>query len=119
MKPKGLYTTFIVMCLMNLTGFAFVNPQVGSVSGQFAFIGLIIAFSYVVLWYYWRGKNWARILVIVASVVALVNLFFLPMFSFAQRIVIIAEACLAVFLLWWLNTRAVRAYFGGETELKV
>jgi len=31
--------------------------------------------GYVVLWYYWQGRNWARILVILNVSLAIFNLF--------------------------------------------
>jgi hypothetical protein len=40
----------------------------------FVFISLMIAAGYVVLWYYWQGRNWARILVFLTCFLCFYNL---------------------------------------------
>jgi uncharacterized membrane protein YagU involved in acid resistance len=75
MKPKGLAETTLAMGIMNIAGFVFVDPQVAPVEIQYAIFGIIIASTYIVLWQYWKGKNWARILVLLTGIVAILNLF--------------------------------------------
>jgi hypothetical protein len=58
-----------------------------------------------------EGRNWARWLVLIASGLALLNLTLLATVPTVQKIVVITEAALAAFLLYWLNTRAVRGFF--------
>lgn len=116
MKPKWLKETAIAMCFLNLAGFVFVDRKVVPIEVQVILFSLIVAFSYIVLWFYWQGKNWARILVLVTSAIALINLFGLPALTMLQRAVVVIEAALAVFLFWWLNTKAVREYFKSATK---
>jgi hypothetical protein len=35
---------------------------------------MLILIGYVVPWAYWQGKNWARVLVLITSVVTILNL---------------------------------------------
>jgi hypothetical protein len=37
-------------------------------------VATVVLVGYSVVWYYWRGRNWARILVIVTSISAIGNL---------------------------------------------
>lgn len=111
MKPKGLAETTILMAVCNPLGLVFLEPSRGALAVQVFVATLVVAVSYLVLWYYWGGKNWARILVLITSVIALLNLFAFPSASALQRIVLILEAILAGFLLIWLNRSPAREFF--------
>jgi hypothetical protein len=74
---------------------------------------LMIASGYYVIWFYWNGKNWARILVLLTSLLCLYNLRYWHRPGVASHIMIATEALLAVFLLYWLNTTPVKEYFSG------
>jgi hypothetical protein len=112
MKPKGLRETTIAMCVMNIAGFVFVDPRTGLVIEQCAVFSVIMAITYIVLWNYWKGKNWARILVLITGIVAIINLFSLGFFeSFFANALIIIEAIFGIFMLWWLNTKNIKTYF--------
>lgn len=80
---------------------------------QVAAFTLVMLLSYIVIGYYWKGSNWARVLVMVTSIVALLNLFAFEGASMLAQCVIVAEAALGLFLLVWLNTRRVRDFFQG------
>ena len=114
-RPRGLAASTAAMAVMNLTGFLFLNESEWPVGVSVALLALFIGGGYVALWYFWRGRNWARWLVMVTSGVALLNLLLLLMpVSTIVLGVIVIEAVLGGFLLYWLNTRAVRAFFVGE-----
>jgi hypothetical protein len=65
---------------------------------------------------FWLGRNWARWLVLVASVVALANLAFLGFLGSGEKLIAVGEGALAIWLLVWLNTRSVRAFFSGRAD---
>lgn len=106
-KPKGLLETTILMGIFAPLPLVWAPPRLVEV-----FItSLIIGLSYVVLWHYWKGKNWARILVQIGSVIFLLNLLAFPSASTLQRVVLLPKALLGGFLLIWLNTSPVRGFF--------
>jgi hypothetical protein len=111
MKPKGLRETAILMAVCNPLGYAFLDPSRGALPLQVSVATLVVATAYLVLWYYWRGRNWARILVLITSGVALLNLLAILSSSPLQKGVLVAEALLGVYLLIWLNKREVREFF--------
>jgi hypothetical protein len=94
MKPKDLAATTILMAVCNPLGFVFLDPSMGAMAIQIFVMALIVAVSYLVLWHYSRGMNWARFLVLVTSVIALLNLFIFPSATAGQRAVLILEAFL-------------------------
>jgi hypothetical protein len=89
----------------------FLDPALGSFVFQLVLCTIIVGVSYCVLWHYWLGKNWARILVIITSLVALINLVIIQEMNTYEKVVVITEAILAVFLLYWLNTNKVKVFF--------
>jgi len=72
MKPRGLRATTFAMVVLNLGGLVGLR---WNHRGVVAAVLLLMLLGYVVLWYYWQGRNWARILVILTSVLAIFNLF--------------------------------------------
>ena len=110
-QPRGLRETTLLMAVGNVLGFTLIDwtNNIASAVGT-----AVIAVSFVVLWFYWQGRNWARWLVLLTSIEALANLTALRSGSIYLIAVIIAEAALAIFLLYWLNTRAVRAFFASS-----
>ena len=119
MKPKGLLETTIAMCVMNMAGLLFVDPRIGHMAVQYAVFAAIIAVTYLVLWYYWQGKNWARILVLLTGCVAILNLLALPTSSYIANALLVVESIFGVSMLWWLNSTSVKSYFTGAQKLKV
>ena len=40
----------------------------------FSLFTIFIVAGYVVIWFYWQGRNWARVLVLLTSLLCLYNL---------------------------------------------
>ena len=113
MKPPGLTAITLAMCALNPTGFLFVPQADASTSSVTIAFAVIMVLSYIVLWNFWHGRNWARLLVLVTSGIALLNLLSLPTATAIQRVVIVVEAVLGAYLLVWLNASPTRAYFAN------
>jgi len=116
MKPRGLWGTTFAMAVLNLEGLIGIQ---WNHYGVVAAVVLLMALGYVVLWYYWQGRNWARILVMLTSVVAVLDLATIrrPYRSAVlYDSLIVAEAILGIFLLYWLNTNVVRVWFNTSPK---
>jgi hypothetical protein len=112
MRIQGLTATTIIMCALNLVDFfVLVGWNSPSAIGQAAFYGLITAAVFIVLWFYWNQKNWARILVMLCALISLTNVMYLEEFGLGAQILILVEFPFGIFMLWWLNTRAVKVAF--------
>jgi hypothetical protein len=117
MKPRLLPEIVVLLCIFNLAGFVFVEPKYGLVGSQILFGIVITSVSFVAIWRFWHGSRLSRILVLITSGIALVNLFTLGQASAIQKAVIIAEALFAVFLIYWLFTLPVRQYFAAGPRI--
>jgi hypothetical protein len=118
-RPKAVTVSTWLMAILNILGYAILWEPTAH-KARFAILffitifTLIIAAGYVVLWFFWKGKNWARILVLLNCFICFYNVhdfhFFLRV-NPVEKVMLMGEAVLAVFLLYWLNTREAKAYF--------
>jgi hypothetical protein len=104
------------MAICNAMGWFIIDYTKPHARSAFVIFTVIIFVGYLVLWSYWNGRNWARILVLIESVVTIFNLHywnasFATLLKAPNRIMIASEAVLGIFLLFWLNTSTVRAFF--------
>ena len=110
-RPKGLTETSIFMSITNAMGWAIIDWSKPNARLIFVIFTILIVIGYLVLWFYWKGRNWARILVLLTSLLCFYNLRYWNLRGAVERVMLGAEAVLAIFLLYWLNTRRVRAFF--------
>jgi hypothetical protein len=120
-RPMGITVTAILMSITNAMGWMMIDWHTEKVQIRFVTYSLLILIGYVFLWFYWQGRNWARLSVIACSLMAILNLsnwnsskpgtILLP-----RHIMIASEAAIALFLLYWLNTRPIRSWFHTNHE---
>jgi hypothetical protein len=68
--------------------------------------------AFVCIYYYFRGRNWARIAVLLTSILSILSIpFQLRHQDTPGRVANAVWALLGVFFLYWLNTRSVREFF--------
>ena len=76
------------MVICNAMGWIIIDYSKPHARFTFVIFTALIAIGYVVLWFYWNGRNWARVLVLLNSVVTIFNLRYwnsrLPAFSRPQ-----------------------------------
>src|ERR1700731_2738360 len=111
MRPKGMLESTVAIGVLNLT--AFVNLNWDHRSVVVATL-LIVLVSYFLLWFFWKGRNWARLLFLFLSVVAVLDLLTLvrpPGNVVLYDAGVIAWALLGLFFLYWLNREDVREWF--------
>lgn len=91
---------------------------------MFIFYSAVVFIGYVVIWFYWSGRNWARIAVFITSAFNILNLLEWNRLSLSPALLttpahinLTAKAVLSVALLYWLNTRAARAFFTGSQRV--
>jgi hypothetical protein len=117
MKPRLLPAIVTLLCAFNLAGYLLIEPNSGAVGAQILFITVIVLVSFVAIWRFWFGSRLSRILVIITSALAILNLLFLPSMNTIQRSIVIGEALLAAFLFYWLFTPGVRQYFASGPKI--
>jgi hypothetical protein len=118
-RPKGLALTAILMAFCNAMIWATINPRRPPYSLRiFLFYTVVICIGYLFIWFYWHGRNWARIAVLLFSVLCIFNLGMWNSVSLSPlvlttpaHIVMVSRAVLSVALLYWLNTYPVLEFF--------
>jgi hypothetical protein len=99
------------MSLTNALGWLIVDWSKPHAATTFWLFTILILVGYLVIWFYWKGRNWARILVLLTSLLCLYNLRYFLRGGIIEQVMIGSEAVLAVFLLFWLNSRNVKSFF--------
>lgn len=118
-RPKGLALTAILMSICNIMPWATIRPgrPPYTLRTSLAFT-VIIGIGFVFIWFYWQGRNWARISVLLYSILNILNLRVWNRISLSPgvltaptHVMMAAKAALGVLLLYWLSTRPVREFF--------
>ena len=113
-KPIGITVSALLMMLSLVAGLviAYIHGDTSLI-----FWAVIIALS-VVTYFYWTAHNWARMLVLIYCLLCLIPVrvvhhqWMLVRFSWIAA----CQALLAIYLLWYLNTRPIRAWFAGSPD---
>ena len=117
-RPQGLSATALLMGITNAMGWFIVDWERPHARFTFVVFTVFILVGYFFIWYYWQGRNWARIAVLLTSLLTLYNLRYWSHGPWMKQIMVISKGVLGSFLLYWLNTARVRTYFKGESSSK-
>jgi len=118
-RPTGISVTALLMSICNAMGWLIIDWTKPHARFTFALFTCLILLGYVFIWFYWKGRNWARIAVLLTSVFTVLNLLSLNRGNFVNKVMIISEAFLGIFLLWWLNTGTVRRFFTQSPPTRI
>ena len=114
-RPYGVNVTTFLMCMSLATDTALLFTTRRQGPAHFDLFDLYVqCLAAVFLWFYWRGHNWARWLVMIQSLVCILSLLGLKKRWEETHLggtVFVYDALLSVFLLGYLNTKRVRAWF--------
>ncbi len=75
-RPRGITVTTALMCACNALGWFTVDWTKPHAAAVFVVFTVLILIGYVFLWFYWKGRNWARIAVLLTSILTIYNLRF-------------------------------------------
>ena len=104
------------MGFLNLCAYAMTSEDPSTELIEIILTSILIIFTFWVLFKFNRGYNWARVLVLITSVATLLNLLILKEYSLMIQGLLVFEAALGIFLLYWLNTERVKEYFSDYRE---
>lgn len=116
-RPKGLLLTAWIMVALVVAGWLrgkyWPPPDHPAHLHTFTIVLLLVIriTAFVCIFYYVRGRNWARIAVLLTSIVAILSLLQLRHEDAPGQVIGAAMGLLGVFFLCWLNTRPVREFF--------
>ena len=112
-RPRGIIVTTCLVAILHILGFFLIESQVLDDVEMYYAGAIIVVLGGIVLWWYWKGLNWARWIVLLESFVCIWNLKYLRGATPVEILMIITEGILALFFLVYLNTKPVRAWFEG------
>jgi len=104
------------MSLTNALGWFIVDWSSPHAAATFWLHTIFIFVGYLVIWSYWRGRNWARLLVLLTSLLCLYNLRYFFRGGTVERVMVGSEGILAAFLLFWLNSRPAKSFFHASKD---
>jgi hypothetical protein len=115
-RPGGITITAVLMSTTNAMGWMLIDWNSNNAKVRFITFTLFILAGYLFIWFYWQGRNWARISVILCSLLAVANLSAWShqkpgTIVWSSHLMIASEAALGFFLLYWLNTARIRRWF--------
>ena len=128
-KPTGITVTTVLMCLFLVIGvvITFGRPlpipsnaaASPSMIATFVHVGVVVytLIAAVCIWFYWSGQEWARWVVMIDCLLVFISLRNIGKAwatSHLNAEVTICQVLLAIFLLYYLNTAPIRAWFSSK-----
>jgi len=133
-KPTGITITTALMCLFLIIGIVitFARPlpipansaASPSMIATLVHVGVIVytLIAAICIWFYWSGKEWARWVVMIDCLLVFISLRNIGKAwgtSHLNAEITIGQVLLAIFLLYYLNTAPIRAWFSGKEPTAV
>jgi hypothetical protein len=118
-RPIGVTVTAMLMSVTNAMGWMMIDWHANNANVRFLTYSTVISSATFSFWFYWRGRNWARISVMLCSMLAIVNVLAWNSakpgtIALPRHAMIASDAVLGAFLLYWLNTPPIRNWFRNE-----
>jgi Tol biopolymer transport system component len=112
MKDKPPLTLITVLLCVSNTSTLFLIDYRSAVGSQLLLYMPLMLFGYAVIFFLYRGRNWARVLVVVGAVLGVLGLGLLIVQEDPVRRMLLGyDGALSVILIWYLNRREVRERF--------
>jgi len=115
-RPRGLTATALFAALYDAVWYARFHWSGNNTIAPIVVSTLGLALAYFLLWQYWLGANWARILAILSSIVAIQDVLPWNEPNVMPKPMLGIHALFGAFLIWWLNTKRVRTFFRPNRE---
>ncbi|HEX8236603.1 MAG TPA: hypothetical protein VF600_11660 [Abditibacteriaceae bacterium] len=110
-KPRGLLPVVLLSCVLNFASLFTMNPADPEYQLDRAVTYIFTPLHLIVLWFLWKGRNWARVIELVLSFLSLSGVLFWNEYTLGEQVTTVGWTLIGVFLLYWLNTKPVKEYF--------
>ncbi len=119
MRPQALNAVVAIQLALTVFDFVVLFSKRGRPDFQEDALWSIVLtpLFLLVLWFFWKGKNWARIFELIWAGIVVVAIPLIFLFDFnsianaLEGMSYVAGAMYSIYLLWWLNTKEVKAWF--------
>ena len=121
-RPHSVTLSAWLLAISNTSGLfliGYTHPHASPALIQLTVLNKAIAYG--LIYALWKGKNWARVLFIIGSVLSVLYLRYwnTPLFHFSvptSRVVLITGLAASLFLIYCLNTSEARRFFKKEPQ---
>ncbi len=110
-KPRGLLPVVLILCVLNLADLFTLDPADPDYATSRLIAYIVTPFYFIVIWFLWKGRNWARMTMLVLSFLSLFGVFLWSEYTRTEQITTVIWTIIGIFLLYWLNTKPVKEYF--------
>lgn len=114
LRPQRLGLVTALLCADNVLslGFNYSYPDQWDSAGKVAALFSVKLLWFWIFWYFWKGRNWARILTVISSC----SVFLVPFFLHRQvgavmQAYMVAGTIFSAYLIYWLNTKPLIRFF--------
>jgi hypothetical protein len=115
-RPKGISESAFAVILFQLVGLVFVaRAWTAPLYTLVLTANVSLAIVGVVAWFYWKGRNWARWLILFQAIFPSF-LVLIRQSSNRPLAITVVDGMFGLFLLYWLNTKKVRAFFSHGSD---
>jgi len=102
----------ILLCIFNISALAFIDYS-KNIRSQLVLYLLFVILGFIIFFYFYKGKNWARIVIIIGAVLNLLS-FLGSLFIFRgilRLFILICETAFSLYLIIILNKETMKTYF--------
>jgi hypothetical protein len=115
MRPKNLTFISIFLVILNCLQVVFWKNSPPEYETPLSVFALVVLLAFVIIYGFAKGQNWARIIIIIVSALVIPGPFISSDYGIAGVVVSTLLSITGIYLLYWLNTSPVKAYFKATT----
>ena len=115
-KPKNLTRLTLLMCVLNIAAYLYISGNEQTKIYEIILFTIWIGLRFFILFNFHKGFNWARIAIMIFSGFFIINLLALDYFYYTAQAILIIEAILGTYLLYYLNSQPVKEYFNQKKK---
>jgi hypothetical protein len=117
-RPEMLTRICVISTAINVVGLIHASLQYLQTPNLARFLPLAVALFaviFVVWWFVYNGKNWARLILLFWCGLSVLNIWQSMKPPWGQAVYFVLQDCWLAYVLWWLLQPEVKAYFIGVT----
>lgn len=110
-RPPGLSLTVGLIVVDDLIALFFISPEHWHSVGRVLFHLIFRLFDLWIICYLWKGRNWARLLLMIGSVLSLLTVTLLHKETPIHQVHSVSSMALGAYLFYWFSTKPIVRFF--------
>ena len=113
-RPKILREVVLARGFLSLLSLSYIQAATIPMTSALMLAVPFFALQLVVFWFLWHGRNWARLVTIVMSILTIAGVQYFEFYDLLRKILLVIDIAFSVWLIYWLTRLPVRSYFRPE-----